>query len=68
MDFDDQLARAKPGDEIVYHVGPFCAQPITGRRVPQAQLAWQAYMRGDVVLYQRRIKEGQTKYCAKVIR
>ena len=65
--FDDQLALSDPGDEIVYHRGFHCVD-INGRRIPQAKAAWQAYLRGDVILYQRRIGKDLLHYCAKVVR
>lgn len=68
-EFDDQLARAEKGDEIVYHRGFHCLDPRVDhpKRNEAAKAAWQAYLRGDVVLYQRRIREGLLHYCAKVI-
>ena len=67
--FEDQLAMCDPGDEIVYHKGSHClAPPEFIRRNPEAKAAWQAYERGDVLLYQRRMATDMLYYCAKVIR
>lgn len=68
MTFEDQLARSNPGDEIVYHKGFHCMNPIKMVRNDNAKMAWQAYERGDVLLYQRRIGPDLLHYCAKVIR
>jgi len=67
MTFEDHLALADPGDEIVYHKGFHCVDNM-GRKIPVAKAAWQAYERGDVLLYQRRIAEDFLHYVAKVIR
>ena len=68
-DFDTELARAKHGDEMIYHVGYHClAEPKFVTRNKQAKAAWDAYLRGDVLLYQRRIGPGKLQYCAKVLR
>ena len=67
--FDDALARSEIGDEIVYHRGFYCV--MSGdrpKRNPEAQAAWAAYVRGDVLLYQRRMGQFDLQYCAKVIR
>jgi len=67
--FDDKLARSDPGDEIIYHRGFYCViSEEKPRRNPEAQAAWSAMQRGDVVLYQRRIKEFDIEYCAKVVK
>lgn len=55
------LTRAKVGEEIVYHEGPYCDGPY-------ANDAWKAYEAGMVVLYQRRIGNGVFKYCAKRVK
>lgn len=69
MKFDDKLAKANPGDEIVYHEGYHCLAPDGYvKRTANAKSAYDAYLRGDVLLYQRRIREGVLHYCAKVIR
>lgn len=65
--FDDKLAHSDPGDEIVYHKGFHCLD-LMGRKIPDAKAAWQAYERGDVLLYQRRIGKDRLSYIAKVIR
>jgi hypothetical protein len=65
--FDDQLALSDPGDEIVYHEGFHCVD-LDGRRIPEAKEAWLAYVRGDVLLYQRRLGVDRLQYCARVIR
>lgn len=65
--FDDQLALTEKGDEIVYHKGFHCLDSSGIRRNEEAKAAWQAYLRGDVILYQRRISESLLHYCAKVI-
>ena len=67
--FDTELANAKPGDEIIYHKGYHCMAPTTyPKRNANAKQAWDAYMRGDVLLYQRRIGPDLLEYCARVIR
>lgn len=67
--FDDQLARANRGDEIVYHRGYHClSAPEFVRRNKQAHAAWKAYERGDVLLYQRRVGPDELDYCARVLR
>lgn len=71
MTFDDRLARANPGDEIVYHIGFHCMKERAGRdpvKSDVAKQAWAAYVRGDVLLYQRRQKEFELHYIAKVLR
>jgi hypothetical protein len=68
MSFDDMLARANPGDEIIYHRGFHCLDLTGERRNAQAKQAWDAHVRGDVLLYQRRIKRFHLEYCAKVLR
>jgi len=66
--FDNMLARSERGDEIIYHRGHHClAGPDFVKRNEQACAAWQAYVRGDVLLYQRRIGPFEMEYCAKVI-
>lgn len=67
MKFEDHLALADPGDEIIYHKGFHCVD-LNGRKIPVAKAAWQAYERGDVLLYQRRIAQDFLHYVAKVIR
>jgi hypothetical protein len=66
MTFEDQLAHSERGDEIIYHKGYHCVD-LNGRKIPPAKAAWQAYERGDVLLYQRRIAPGLLHYCAKVL-
>ena len=71
MSFDDMLARANPGDEIVYHIGFHCMRTVPDRdpvKNDMAKQAWDAYVRGDVLLYQRREKQFELHYCAKVLR
>ena len=69
MTFDTKLARSKKGDEIVYHTGFHCMAPTTHpKRNDAAQAAWAAYVRGDVLLYQRRIGPDALEYCARVLR
>ena len=67
MIFEDHLAMSDPGDEIVYHRGCHCLDQV-GRKIPVAKAAWQAYERGDALLYQRRIGRRLLEYVAKVIR
>lgn len=67
-DFDDRLARADVGDEIVYHIGFHCMDPEKLTRNEMAKRAWQAYERGDVLLYQRRIGKDELHYIAKVVK
>lgn len=67
--FDDQLALCDKGDEIVYHRGFHCMSLLSDtKRNSEAQAAWNAYLRGDVVLYQRRIGPDELEYCAKALR
>ena len=69
--FDDRLARAVQGDEIVYNIGFQCMKTVPGRdpvKSDVAKQAWDAYVRGDVLLYQRREKEFELHYIAKVLR
>ena len=69
--FLDQLAVSGPGDEIVYHEGFHCMKERAGRdpvKINAAKDAWSAYLRGDVILYQRRVGFDHLKYCAKVLR
>ena len=69
--FEDRLARAVKGDEIVYHIGFHCMKERAGRdpvKSDEAKQAWAAYVRGDVLLYQRRIGPDALEYCAKVLR
>jgi len=67
--FEDQLAVSEPGDEIIYHKGFHCMAPTTyPKRNAAAKSAWDAYERGEVLLYQRRIGQDMLEYCAKVIR
>lgn len=69
MNFDTKLARSKPGDEIVYHTGYHCLEaPKFVKRNAEAKAAWDAYERGDVLLYQRRTGPFQLIYCARVLR
>lgn len=68
MSFEDRLARAQKGDEIVYHIGYHCMNPHKMVRNDMAKQAWQAYERGDVILYQRRIGKDVLHYTAKVLR
>ena len=69
LNFDTMLARAKPGDEIVYHKGYHCLAATTyPKRNAEAQAAWAAYVRGDVLLYQRRVGPDALEYCARVLR
>jgi hypothetical protein len=68
MAFIDELALSDPGDEIVYHKGYHCVDSVTGHRLPEAKEAWLAYVRGDVLLYQRRLGPGLLQYCARVVR
>jgi len=69
--FLDQLAVSDPGDEIVYHEGFHCMKERTGRyptKINAAKDAWAAYLRGDVILYQRRVGFCRLQYCARVVR
>jgi hypothetical protein len=71
MTFDDRLARAYEGDEIVYHVGYHCMKSVPGKEPVKnevAKQAWAAYVRGDVLLYQRRVGPNELQYCAKVLK
>lgn len=68
MKFEDMLAKANPGDEIVYHKGFHCMHPVKPVRNYNASQAWKAYLNGDVLLYQRRIAQDFLHYVAKVIR
>jgi len=69
--FEDQLALSEPGDEIIYHKGFHCMKTVPGRdpvKNDVAKQAWDAYVRGDVLLYQRREKQFELHYCARVLR
>lgn len=66
MKFIDRLARSQPGDEIVYHVG-FHLMGANLGKMEDARDAYDAYLRGDVLLYQRRIAKDRLEYCAKVL-
>ena len=69
--FEDRLARACEGDEIVYHIGYHCMKVAPGKEPVKneaAKQAWAAYVRGDVLLYQRRVGQDELHYCAKVLR
>ena len=68
MSFLDELSLCEPGEVIVYHTGFHCIDVLTERKVPAAAEAWDAYLRGDVLLYQRRVGPAQINYCAKVLR
>jgi hypothetical protein len=59
--FRNLLTRAKVGEEIVYHKGPWCDGPY-------ANDAWKAYEAGMVVLYQRRSGAYMFEYCAKRVK
>jgi len=68
--FDDQLALSEVGDEIVYHKGFHCMETLATyprkKSIPKA--AWDAYERGEVLLYQRRIGPDELEYVAKVVK
>jgi len=64
--FEENLSRSAVGDEIVYHEGYHCMN-LT-RRNREAKAAWDAHLRGEVLLYQRRIAPGKLEYCAKVVK
>lgn len=67
--FDDQLAISDPGDVIIYHRGFHCLiSEEKPKRNEQAQAAWNAMQRGDVILYQYRLAEFDIEYCAKVVK
>ena len=70
MDFYDRLARSEVGDEIVYHTGLHCLDSSTAlyRKLPNPKAAWESHLRGDVILYQRRVGKGQFDYIAKVLK
>lgn len=65
-EFKDALKAAKPGDEIVYHIGFHCLS-ASGARIRVANVAWREYLMDRVVLYQRRVGPAKLQYCAKVI-
>jgi hypothetical protein len=57
--FADLLNKAKRGEDIVYHTGPYCDGP-------HANDAWKAYEKGIVVLVQRRVKDSSSfQYIAR---
>jgi hypothetical protein len=60
--FHKALLAAYKGDEIVYHTGFHCTESLEARK------AYRAYEAGSVILYQRRRKDKQIDYVAKVIR
>lgn len=67
MMFRQALTSSARGDEIVYHEGFYCVEPVVDRRIPVAQAAWDAMERGLVVLYQRRLGPYRLQYCAKKV-
>jgi len=56
--FRTVLANADPGDEIIYHVGEFCAGPHKAVALDSAEA-------GMCILYQRRGERRNFVYIAK---
>jgi MinD-like ATPase involved in chromosome partitioning or flagellar assembly len=56
--FHTVLANAEPGDEIIYHIGEFCAGP-------HKQVALLSAEAGMCILYQRRGERRNFVYIAR---
>lgn len=56
--FAQALVSAAPGDEIIYHVGRFCAGPHKVHAMAHSEA-------GLCILYQRRAEKGQFAYIAR---
>lgn len=56
--FRTVLANAEPGDEIIYHIGEFCAGP-------HKQVALDCAEAGKCILYQRRGEKKKFFYIAR---
>ena len=56
--FRTVLANAEPGDEIIYHIGEFCAGPHKAVALDSAEA-------GMCILYQRRGEKKKFLYIAR---
>lgn len=56
--FRTVLANAEPGDEIIYHIGEFCAGPHKAVALDSAEA-------GMCILYQRRGEKRKFLYIAR---
>lgn len=65
--FANELARARKGDHIVYHIGVLMADRVYDVEVDSvARAAWQAHVDDKVRLFQRRVRPSACQYVAVV--